>query len=717
MSDFILTKIVLCGFRGFTVKQEITLGHPITLVYGGNRTGKSSLLNAVEWCLFGSQIAAIKYGDIRERDNWEVKNVQSAKCYVECEFTSKASGKKLLVMRSLARGKGVTDLSFQLEGESRSADETALEALLRVSSMDFLRAVHLHQEVIRSLITAPRRDRKEAIDRLLGLSDLRDMVKSLQVQKPKTWTESLDQLVADLSTRLEIALKAKKASIVQDTSELIKLGLNESAFSVEGALMYATELLGRIKSFCEQYQLSIPQLSQPHDLAELESFLRSLPDEIKKLRTQNPVLQNQGGLLTKKNRLEGLRENHVEQVQTATNAEQKIKDLPADRQHLEDLNKDILTLSNGIGQVDAQMREMSQNAQVLDRALNFFRDRLPDEQLTCPICGETSKTVGEWQTHIQTEIEKRHLKPLQGKRDQLRKSLDSIEKSKATLGRLQEDVKSQKRRLVEIRRQIDQELGITLQETDDPGVILASQIEELTRQLSKLEQQVATINHQLSVFDTSPRLLDRLLRTSRTKTEIKQIEDIGENQEFKDLNAIRKECEQYAEDVELLIDALQRVTDAEAEKRLTNAQNTISTIFQKLTDRPDFPGLRVTPAKDGYIVEVTSASSSREALPILNQGDLNCAALSIFLALATASEISHQLGFIILDDPSQSLDTNGKTNLCKILDQVCANRQMLIGTVDEELRDEVLKITKNKNYYVIKAWDPTSGPCVELKAS
>ncbi len=714
MSDFILRKIEVCGFRGFTIKQEIEFGLPLTILSGGNRRGKSSVLNAVEWCLFGSQVAAKEYGEIRERVNWEVRNLQSNVCYVECEFVSKASRKRLRARRTQGGGKRATDFWFELQGEPRNADEAGLHALLKISPMDFVRAVHLHQEVLRSLITARPGERKEAIDRLLGLSELREVVRSLQEQKPKVWTESLDHSLDDLSTRLQIALKNKKTSIEEDAVESKRAGLEESDLSSEGALRHANSLVQDVMAFASQYQLAAPQMAGPTDLTGLENLLRTFPCELTKLRGQHPVLKNQGDLLTNKTRLEGMMKNYGDQTQAVTSAEKKIKELPMDHQDLGRLDGLIQRQSEEVVRVDTQMREVLANAEVLNRALDYFRNRLPGDQLTCPICGKTSKTVSEWQDHIQSEIEKSHLKPLQERREELQRTLNALQNTRRMLVQLQKQVSSEKEDLGKIREGIGRELSIVLRESDDPAALLASKIKELGESLQALEAQVASINDRLSKIDSSGRVLDRLLRIAKTKREIEHIEQISENQSFKALKVIRQQCEQYVEDVELLVEGLQNITHAEAEKRLARAQTAISNFFTTLTNRPDFPGLRVSPTKDGYAVELTSSTDSREALPILNQGDLNCAALSIFLALATAPETTHQLGFVILDDPSQSLDTTSISNLCKILDAICDSRQLIVGTMDEELREEILKIGKNKKHYLFKEWDHTKGPNIEL---
>src|SRR5260221_7686009 len=109
-----LRKIEICGFRGFTTQQEIAFGKPLILVYGENRNGKSSIINAIEWCLFGPEVAANKYGDIRERVDWEVKNLNSPNCHVQCEFRT-PDGKTLKARRTY-KSTRTSDLFCEIAG-------------------------------------------------------------------------------------------------------------------------------------------------------------------------------------------------------------------------------------------------------------------------------------------------------------------------------------------------------------------------------------------------------------------------------------------------------------------------------------------------------------------------------------------------------------------------------------------------------------------------
>jgi len=68
-----IKKLKISGFRGFVRERPIDLSKPVTILYGDNAQGKSSVLNAIEWCLFGSECAG-KDTKMRERVGWKPEN-------------------------------------------------------------------------------------------------------------------------------------------------------------------------------------------------------------------------------------------------------------------------------------------------------------------------------------------------------------------------------------------------------------------------------------------------------------------------------------------------------------------------------------------------------------------------------------------------------------------------------------------------------------------
>jgi hypothetical protein len=71
------------------------------------------------------------------------------------------------------------------------------------------------------------------------------------------------------------------------------------------------------------------------------------------------------------------------------------------------------------------------------------------------------------------------------------------------------------------------------------------------------------------------------------------------------------------------------------------------------------------------------------------------------------------MGFVMLDDPSQSMGAEHKRNLAGVLNEVCQTRQLLLATMDAEFRGCLEKgLTKAKTEYVFQGWTPDEGPRV-----
>ena len=66
------TAMTVSRFRGWRSEHRITLDASITAIVAENARGKSSLLNAIEWCLYGAVVTQ-KGSGIDERQNWELR--------------------------------------------------------------------------------------------------------------------------------------------------------------------------------------------------------------------------------------------------------------------------------------------------------------------------------------------------------------------------------------------------------------------------------------------------------------------------------------------------------------------------------------------------------------------------------------------------------------------------------------------------------------------
>ena len=714
MDALILKSLEICGFRGFVKAEKIEFGTPLTFFYGLNRNGKSSITNAVEWCLFGPDVAAIKYGDIRERDGWEVKNINAPKCYVRCVFEA-PNGESIQVKRTYKTPR-TSNFEYGTTGGRSGSDHATLHALLNVSADDFVSSVHLHPEVVRTLLTDKPKDRQEAIDRLLGLSEMRELAEAYASAKTSGWTAELERDIALLDDRLKAALGERQRIIDQESKTLLARGIARESFTENGAVEFGSQVITRILAFCDKQKLTAPSLSPVVELADIHKLTTVLPTAIANLRKEHPVLADQGKQLTRKNVLEGIRDSYADQRAKVAEAEQNLKAYGEARTPLQ-VDAAIAEIAAELEKVDLEAAQVSQNSKILLDALTYFKTRSEAEFLRCPLCGEKNQTASDWRSHIQQELDQQHLAPLTKRREELTKTSAALQKAKGDILLLQKRVNDETTRANRIAKSIEDSVGRKLGTGDDPVAVVNQVISVVDKTLASLQDQVQQINAEIEAMQLDCTVIERFYRVGTAQKELRQIEAIEQNASYIELRKVRSECEQYAEDVDILIEGLKSAVKAEAETRLTSVQANISDIFNMLTNRPDYPGLRVVPSTDGYVIELFNPKApSIRALPILNHADLNCAALSIFLALASSPQIAHKLRFVIVDDPSQSLDRECKINLCSVLARLCENRQIIIATADDELKGYVLAMTKNKMAYTVRGWSPTAGPVVEQLA-
>jgi DNA repair exonuclease SbcCD ATPase subunit len=187
------------------------------------------------------------------------------------------------------------------------------------------------------------------------------------------------------------------------------------------------------------------------------------------------------------------------------------------------------------------------------------------------------------------------------------------------------------------------------------------------------------------------------------KNKLEEINQIQRTDEYQTQEKIRTDVSNLVRDVEELSKIIKSCMLKEAEEKIDSARSAINYCFRKITNNPAFQTLNIKVVEDkktGGNFYIFEDQDSKTPIPILSQGDLNSLALSIFLGLAKTSGDSHPLGFILMDDPSQSLDSQQKAHLIEILNELSDIKNITVSTMDTELQ-EFLKggITKVKTIY------------------
>ncbi|SQD98122.1 DNA repair ATPase [Parafrankia sp. Ea1.12] len=84
------------------------------------------------------------------------------------------------------------------------------------------------------------------------------------------------------------------------------------------------------------------------------------------------------------------------------------------------------------------------------------------------------------------------------------------------------------------------------------------------------------------------------------------------------------------------------------------------------------------------VMDVSVDGAEASALSVMSQGEQHSLALSLFLPLATAAD--SPFGFVVIDDPVQSMDPAKVNGLARVLDEIGRHRQVVVFTHDPRLQ-------------------------------
>jgi wobble nucleotide-excising tRNase len=263
-------------------------------------------------------------------------------------------------------------------------------------------------------------------------------------------------------------------------------------------------------------------------------------------------------------------------------------------------------------------------------------------------------------------------------------------------------------------REIGDVLAKDITAEDDPLALLNDEVGKIERQLKKLAKAITEKQSHLGQIEEELEKV-RIIGDIVQLEEKKQFsERLKLSPEYKELDACRDVAAEFVEDLESISEAISEVMNEEARDKLSTAEIAIDRYFRWLTHHPAVSAIKLevdtrTQRNDYAITD----REGRDLSPILSQGDLNALALAIFLGLASSTSDSDTFGFVLMDDPSQSFDSEHKKQLVQVLNEVGRQKQLVISTMDQEFRDCLIaELTKTKTEYVFESWTPDDGPTI-----
>jgi len=246
-----LQAISLENYRKFEL-AEIQFPDGLVGIIGSNGAGKSSLVEAIAWVLYGNEVARTGKEEIK-RDSTSKTDV----CRVILDF--QLQGDNYRVVRELrgvsGAGEAALFINNQVAAKGVTAVNESVEKTLKMNWKSFLTSFFARQKELNALTDYQPHKRKEVLARMLGIEDIEYSIQNLRADK------------RDLETKLETAQRFLKD----------KLELEQQKLQKEKSL---SELKGKKENL--ELDLKVLQVKYKELTAEVDS-LKQKSEQFKQL--------------------------------------------------------------------------------------------------------------------------------------------------------------------------------------------------------------------------------------------------------------------------------------------------------------------------------------------------------------------------------------------------------------------------------------------------
>lgn len=705
-----LTSIEIEGFTGIHKPLKIDFTSNLVLISGENGSGKTSILRAIEFALYGTlnEMKGSQYS--RNRD--EIKNKFTTH-QTKIQLTLNENNDDSLIER--VKGKNpVGDLTmFSRKGNSYPVPlDDSLEVWLQMDDTDFNYLIYLTQSNFQQILDLTPKNRSDAFTRLFGVQPVNDVVNEIN-EFYKKLTNQLKRLESDRNTKQNLV------NGLEEALKRINTEMTDELNSLEVESLKELEELTLSKSVADKIFTD-----QPSDLIELEKSLRENQKEL--VEKNRSTKGSKNSKILHLEMLSGYLANWADNVAQLNGKLEDQATFENRHPELEGAESKIESLSDKIKEITDEIMKINSFISFLQLALDEIIE-LSDE--LCPICqkpdfkksqikAEVTNRLATMETgdsdtlnSLKTEAE-RELLDLQDLLNEQRGKLEEIDKAKKSINDelkiLLEKLKKEARldKFTAFLETIELHLP-DIEHIDDTLQDAASQIEDL------LNEYKSSVDDGSEDFD----ILGKIINLLEDLDEIKSIRNLKDKQIQKqeDLNIGRRELDiimasttKATKNVYVGKELTKFIVDCEMEyiqSSIEKVNPALKLLLNKLKPHSYWDTLELllkqkksrTGTTTSYEI-ATSSSDDEDPVNLrayFSRGQANRAILALLIALGSST--SSRFGFQLLDDVTQSLDDEGTQLLADACIELSDKTQFVLATADQRFKQYILDKAEEKS--------------------
>ncbi|WP_448521324.1 AAA family ATPase [Pseudothermotoga sp.] len=519
----------------------------VFLIVGQNGAGKSSLLEAIVFSLYG---VGVRYGKRSPLDY-----VRSGAEYCQVKFSFLRKGKKYEVVRRVRTkdrsSEALLLVNDKIVASQRSLVDEKLKEVMEASYESFISTFFLPQGMVSSLLTATRakinevvfdvlfekkklakiiekvndafKDAQHQRDELLRrVNEMKDEIENLEQSLRATPLEVLENEIKNLDRHISLkeeelksverdlqihsqieSLEKTLRSKIDERKKLLTLLEEERKISAAKSLelpyrelLHASESLKKLESNIEKLQVNSSKIQQ--ELQRLEEEVRKASLEISQC---DAVVQE-----TQKEieRLSKIDEQCEQLVERSSNLKERKTML---QQQLHNKKQDLERVKKKVQEKEEEQRELNRELDSLNEgfekikssAILWMADQIAEELQDgdrCPVCGGTysKRSVGKLEYDL--EEYKRMRETIERFKDKKTQIVIELQNLSESAKKLDEEIASLQDQL----RQVETEEGQLSQKLNEIGYFpqIKKKLKELNGQLQRLLEKKSALAADLS---------------------------------------------------------------------------------------------------------------------------------------------------------------------------------------------------------------------------